>query len=204
MAIGIILLSVLVYRTTLAASTSNLTTLCVAEDCFYNYDFTSTSVSSTNVDWPVGLLFYGNADVNKVKNIYWGVTIFANPMYFYMNDGSGWIWDEDRGTKGVVFSSYLNSWVYLHMRVYAPNPPDYAYNSYWGKYVLATAHYDQYPLETWSGYSEYAEKDLASIASNKGYATFQDWAYFYNTEPYRVEGNHIWLNNGYATAIYVP
>jgi hypothetical protein len=31
-----------------------------------------------------------------------------------------------------------------------------------------------------------------------------DWASFGNYEPYREEGNHIWLNNGYATAVYVP
>ena len=148
------------------------------------------------MDWPVGLVFYGNADVNKVKGIYWGVTLLANPMYAYINDGSGWVWDTDRGTKGVVYSSYLNSYVYLHMRVYAPNPPDYAHNAYWGKYVIATAHYDQYPFESWSGYSEYAEHDLAQIASQKGYTVFVDWANFYNYEPYRAEGNHIWLNDG--------
>ncbi|WP_218042139.1 hypothetical protein [Infirmifilum lucidum] len=186
------------------ATTNNLTVLAIAEDRFYNYDFTSQYVSPGSVDWPVCLVFYGNAYVDKVKNIYWGVTIFANPMYAYLNDGSGWAWDTDRGTKGVFYSNYLNQYVYLHMRVYAPNPPDYMGNSYWGKYVIATAHYDQYPLESWSGYTEYAERDLASIASSKGYTVYVDWAYFYNPEPYRAEGNHIWLNGGYATAVYVP
>ncbi len=186
------------------ATTGNLAILAVAEDAFYNYDFLSQSASPGNVDWPVCLIFYGNAYVDKVKNIYWGVTIFAYPMYAYLNDGSGWVWDTDRGTKGIVYSTYLNAYVYLHMRVYAPNPPDYMSNSYWGRYVLATAHYDQFPLESWSGYTEYAERDLASIASSKGYAVFVDWAYFYNPEPYRAEGNHIWLNDGYATAVYVP
>ncbi|UNQ73808.1 hypothetical protein [Infirmifilum sp. NZ] len=186
------------------ATTSNLTVLAIAEDMFYNYDFASQSVSSSNVDWPVCLVFYGNADVNKVKGIYWGATILANPMYAYLNDGAGWVWDPDRGTKGVVYSSYLGGYVYLHMRVYAPNPPDYMSNTYWGRYVVATAHYDQFPLESWSGYTEYAERHLASIASAKGYATFVDWAYFYNPEPYRAEGSHIWLNDGYATAVYVP
>jgi hypothetical protein len=186
------------------ATTSNLTLLMVAEDSFYNYDFTSKTVSSSNVDWPVCLVFYGNADVNKVKNIYWGVTILANTMYAYLDDGQGFVWDEDRGTKGVVWSNCLNSYVWLHMRVYAPNPPDYLYNIYYGKYVIATAHYDQFPLESWSGYTECAEKHLADIAMSKGYTVYQDLFYFYNYEPYRIEGNHIWLNNGYATYIYVP
>ena len=186
------------------ATTSNLTLLTVAEDSFYNYDFTSKTVSSNNVDWPVSLVFYGNADVNKVKNIYWGVTILANTMYAYLNDGQGFVWDEDRGTKGVVWSNCTNSYVWLHMRVYAPNPPDYLYNIYYGKYVIATAHYDQFPLESWSGYTECAEKHLAAIAKSKGYTVYQDLFYFYNYEPYRIEGNHIWLNNGYATYIYVP
>jgi hypothetical protein len=186
------------------ATTSNLTLLMVAEDSFYNYDFTSKTVSSSNVDWPVSLVFYGNADVNKVKNIYWGVTILANTMYAYLNDGQGFVWDEDRGTKGVVWSDCTNSYVWLHMRVYAPNPPDYLYNIYYGKYVIATAHYDQFPLESWSGYTECAEKHLADIAKSKGYTVYQDLFYFYNYEPYRIEGNHIWLNNGYATYIYVP
>lgn len=195
--------AILVFDIALSATTSNLTILYIAEDRFYNYDFASRSVSSSNVDWPVGLLFYGNADVNKVKSIYWG-RIPASTMYACIDDGGGWVWDSDMGTKGIVYSSYLNSYVYLHMRVYAPNPPDYAYNQYWGKYVIATAHYDQFPLESWSGYSEYAEHHLASIASGKGYAVYVDWAYFYNYEPYRAEGNHIWLNDGYATAVHVP
>jgi len=49
---------------TRGATTSNLTLLGVAEDSFYNYDFTSKTVSSSSVDWPVCLIFYGNADVN--------------------------------------------------------------------------------------------------------------------------------------------
>jgi hypothetical protein len=176
----------------------------VAEDSFYNYDFLSKEATSTNVDWPVSMLFYNNAEIDKVKNIYFGLTIFAYPMYELLNDGAGWVWDEDRGTKGVVWSGYLGSYVYLHMRVYAPYPQDYMYNTYWKYYILGTTHYDQFPFEFWSGYSEYAENDFASIAISKGYTVFEDWGNFYNYEPYRVEDGHIWYNNGYATAVYVP
>ena len=92
------------------------------------------------------------------------------------------------------------------MRIYAPNPPDYMNNSGWGNYVIATTHYDENSiLEQWSGYSEYAEKDFAQIAASKGYVVAEDWVYFYNYEPYDAtrDPGHIWLNNGYATAVMV-
>ncbi|MEM0377668.1 MAG: hypothetical protein QXI90_07865, partial [Thermofilum sp.] len=156
------------------------------------------------------MVFYGNADVNKIKGIYFGPTVLANPMYAYLDDGDGWVWDEDRGTKSGFltphYSKYLRMYVYLHMRIYAPNPPDYMYNQNWGRYVLATTHYDEWPWEGWSGYSEYAEKDFAEIASSKGYYTLLDYAYFYNYEPFddKRDPGHIWLSNGYATFVYTP
>lgn len=91
-----------------AATTQNLAVLHIAEDAFYNYDFVSKNAAGDNVDWPVTMVFYGNADVNRVKNIYWGITLLANPMYAYLNDGAGWMWDEDRGTKARWYSIYLD------------------------------------------------------------------------------------------------
>ena len=187
-----------------AYTASNLAVLSIREDSFYNYDFCSDQVSSTNVDWPVTMLFDGNAEVDKVKDIYFGITIFANSMYEELNDGDGWVWDTDRGTKGIHYSTYLNAYVYLHMRVYAPSSTDRMYNDAWGYYVLGTTHYDEFPWESWSGYSEYAENDFASIARSKGYFVLEDIVNFYNYESYREEGNHIWLNDGYATSVYVP
>jgi len=188
-----------------AASTSQLTILSVLEDLFYNYDFINpNNPSSTNVDWPVTMIHYDKADVTKVKNIYYGLCpVTCNAFNADLNDGSGWIEDNDRGTKsGAFWSNSLSSYVYIHMRVYAPNPPDYMHNSNWGNYVVSTTHYDQYPSESWSGYSQYAEDDFATIASNSGHAILRNWANFYNAEPYRVEGgNHIWLNDGYATFV---
>lgn len=191
-----------------AATTSNLAILGVYEDRFANYDFDSKEYSPNNVDWPVTMVFWKNADVNKVKSIFFGQTILAWSKYGRLNDSDGWIWDEDRGTKGGPYNVNINGTnftVYLHMRIYAPNPPDYMNNSGWGRYVLATTHYDEYPWEGWSGYSELAEKDFADIAASKGYTVARDWAYFYNYEPYDDTRNpdHIWLNNGYATAVMV-
>ncbi|ABL78588.1 hypothetical protein [Thermofilum pendens] len=203
MALGRRLLSLIVVSCivlSLRVASGGLTALWVTSTGFYNYDFKSQVVSSSNVDWPVTMVFYGNADVNKVKNIFFGLTILANPMYAYIYS-NGWVWDTDRGTKGVVYSNYLNGYVYLHMRVYAPNPPDYIYDPAWGKYVIGTTHYDEYPLESWSGYPEYAEHDFAAIARSKGYTVYQDWAYFYNDQG---SPGSITYNDGYATAVYVP
>lgn len=188
-----------------AASTSNLTTLSSDGDSFYNYDFDSTSVSSSNVDWPITMLHYDDAEVDAVKDIYFGSTVFANTKYARVNDG-GWEWDSDKGTKsGQVYSEELDDYVYIHQRIYAPNPPDYMSNSPWGNYVISSTHFDEYPTESWSGYSEYAE-DFFALAASGSYTVYEDWSSFSNAESYREEnsGSHIWLNDGYATAVQVP
>lgn len=198
---ALIVLSLIITTSVLPAmaySTSNLNILSIREDSFYNYDFASETASNTNVDWPVTMLFYNNANVNKVKNIFF--IGFGWLKYGRLNDGAGWVWDSDGGTKGSS-SWYSDRW--LHMRVYADSD-DRMYNLDWGYYVLGTTHYDQYPSETWSGYSETAEEEFASIARSKGYAVYEDWGNFYNNEPYRVEGDHIWSNSGYTTAVNVP
>ncbi|CAG0975149.1 MAG: hypothetical protein MPEBLZ_00899 [Candidatus Methanoperedens nitroreducens] len=157
----------------MAASTNNLTTLYIREDSFRNYDFLSETDSNTNVDWPVSMLFYNNADINKVKSIFF--IGFGSILKGRLNDGAGWVWDSDGGTKGI--SSRYGHW--LHMRVYADSD-DRMYNLAWGYYVIGTTHYDEYPFESWSGYSEAAEEEFASIASSKGYSVSEDWSTFYN------------------------
>lgn len=187
-----------------AGSTSNLAQLTIAEDRFYNYDFISQSVSSSNVDWPISMVFHTNAEIDKVKDIFFGAELTANLMYGRVNDGNGYVWDEDRGTKsGQRYSSQLQTYVYLHMRLYAPNPPDYMQNDDWGNFVIGSTHYDQWPFETWSGYSEYAEDDFVDIGRSKGYSVADDWADFFNNEPFREEGSHIWLNNGRGTEMLI-
>ncbi len=185
----------------MAATTQNLNILGIREDYFYNYDFLSRTASSTNVDWPVTMLFYNNADVNKVKNIFDG-GIPGGYMYLKLNDGAGWVWDRDTGTGTKHVSSvYDDRW--LHMRIYADSD-DRMYNLNWGYYVLGTTHYDEAWSESWSGYSEDAEEEYADEASSSGYTVYEDWSYWYNPEPYRNESNHIWSNNGYTTAVNVP
>ncbi len=150
----------------LAWTTTNLTVLGIAEDRFYNYDFESNTVASDNVDFPVTMVFWGNAEVNKVKSIFFGTGAIAQAKYEKLYDGYGWVWDTDRGTKGIVYSTYLNSLVYLNIRIYADSD-DRLYNSYWGYYVIATTHYDDFPDEDWAGWSEYAEQDFAALLVQK-------------------------------------
>lgn len=185
-----------------AASTSNLAIVIAGDDRVYNYDFLSnTSATSTNVDWPVDMVFCNNANIDKIKNnIYWGIAVLANPMYSKMSDNSGatYVWDTDQGTKlGFFYSAWLGSYVNLHMRLYAPNPPDYLTNNAGlGKWIVGTAHYDQWPSESWSGYSEYAEADLSAIALGKGYPVLSENMNWFNAESFRQEGSHYWLNSG--------
>ncbi len=157
------------------------------------------------MDWPVTMVFCLNANVDKVKwNIYWGWTV-ATTMYMRMSDSGSWIWDSDMGTKNNFwYSPYLQQWVRLHLRLYAPNPPDYMTNNSWGKYVIGTTHYDEFWFETWSGYSEYAEEDLASIAAGKGYTVLPDNVWMMNRDYRGNVNNHIWQSDGYATRICVP
>jgi hypothetical protein len=176
--------------------------------------------SSNGVACAATMVFYNNAWVNKVKNMYYGMADFAVWDYALLNDGNGWIWDQDRGTKThypidplVYLPPPIDANVLMHLRVYAPNPPDYMENSAWGKYVIGTTHCDEFPENpfggTWHGYHEVAEEFFADWAIDDGYTVFEDWTSFYNEEDYRVDVQPdgficIWENDGYATAVYVP
>src|SRR5919108_351313 len=78
------------------ACCGNLRLLYFSGDAIRNYDFTSQSVSSTNVDWGIDLNFYNNADINKVKNALnpYGYSGTGSTMYGRLSDngggGEGW------------------------------------------------------------------------------------------------------------------
>lgn len=67
------------------ATTAKLTILSSDGDSFYNYDFLSQSASSSNVDWPITMLHYNNAEVDK--DIYYGASI-ASEKHAKMKDGT--------------------------------------------------------------------------------------------------------------------
>jgi hypothetical protein len=167
------------------------------EDSFRNYDFNNpTTASPNNVDWPVTLLFFNNANVAKVK--WYG---FSSPseQFGRFDNGSGFVWDGDAGSKDVLCSASSDH----HYRVYGR-----LYNTDWGYYVFATSHMDYNECNlfysNWFGNPDATENDVASMAQRAGYSVQRDWRSFQNYEPYRVEGDHYWSNDGLATAINVP
>ena len=79
------------------------------------------------------------------------------------------------------------------------------YNSAWGFYVIGSTHYDirECGRGATFGWSETSEGWVTwRWRANGGWAQ-NDWRYFSNPEPVRVEGNHIWQNDGYASRLHV-
>lgn len=188
-----------------AATASNLKLLGIVEDRFWNYDFDSQTVSSTKVDWAMSMLFWNNAEVDKVKDIYRSDYPFGGgAKYAYLNDGSGYVWDSDGGKKDIYCPSYQAE--ARHMRLYADSD-DHLYNVSWGYYVLGSTHKDWqecWPFPSHFGWSEETEGMFVNYALNRGYSGSHDWGNFYNYEAPRWEGNHYWDNNGFASQINVP
>ncbi len=178
-------------------------------DSFYNYDFNSMYVSSSNVDWPINLVFFRNANVNKVKGIYLGIP--GSTKYAYLNDGYGWYWDSDRGVKPIINAGTQCGidlgYSFLHLRIYADSD-DKLWNYKWGNYVIVTAHIDdipEIPGITPAGFNEAAENIASSIASSKGYQVYYDYDYFDNYVGYCIKiGHKYYWNYGYADFIKVP
>ena len=194
-----------------AATTSNLTLLSLREDQWRNYDFTEQTVSSNKVDWAVSLMFWNNATINRVKNHlgneYDQVGSRQNGR---LRDSVsvGFVWDQDGGRKTTLLPGCPGQPNDArHYRIYADGD-DRIYNLDWGYWVFGTDHYDIEECPggppAWFGYSETAEDWITWRWRQNGRSATDDWAWFYNPEPFRVEGDHIWDNNGYASALHVP
>jgi hypothetical protein len=169
------------------------------------------------VDWPVNIVFYGPkvtkhfvytflTDITSfMSKIY---SIFAYEMYMYLrNYNTSWEWDSEKGFKdrytdvpsliGWTYSCSRadGSYVFLHIRFYAPTQRDGQKYFTDGnmRYVIATAHFDR-DETLWggrgSGWSECAEKFLIDyIEANAGSAgytvrVFRYYAYGYNNIDY--------------------
>lgn len=193
-----------------AGSTTTFTTIRIGGDQFYNWDNLSTSCAcSTNVDWPVTVIFRQNASVNSAKSAV-GLNLFGSPMYHRGNDGAGWFWDSDGGLKAQFDGAGVSGRPdFYHMRFYAPPSTDYYYNTTWGRYVLATTHIDV--DEGWSsaqfGWSETAEEWFAARLRNRGYSVTEDAYWIANNDSWpsgRWSANYYYLNNGYATFVAIP
>lgn len=175
-------------------------------DQVYNYDFDDQNAVRNNVDWPLNLFFYNDAEIDRVKNI-------LQPQFdntggiqdARLRDGTALTWDTDRGMKNPQPSCSGGN-TDIHMRVYADGD-DRMYNTTDGYYVFATSHKDINEGCTGEefGYSEAAEGGFATEYSNRGYFVAQDDIGFGNWEPPRHEtSSRYWDNDGNATAIYIP
>lgn len=172
-------------------------------DFFYNYDFLSDSVAWNNVDWGMSLLFYNNAEINKVKGQVGGYWAVGSTMHAYMWNNGTWGpgFDTDAGKKTDTPSCFGST---RHFRIYAPPTTDRFYNQSYGYYVVASTHYDHHELcDSWFDDSEGTEGDVGSdVGDNGGNAVFHDYGWF-NNHAWHNEGNHHWRQDGYATYVYV-
>jgi hypothetical protein len=78
----------------------------------------------------------------------------------------------------------------------------------WGFWVFGSTQYDinecSLTNPAFFGYSEQAEGLLVSAWRDRTpWPAANDWASFFNREPFRVQGDHIWQNNGAASAFRV-
>lgn len=162
-----------------------------------------------DADWPIDVLVWNFADVNRVKNA-------MGNFYGPRDGGTKWlnIWtsypagethDRDDGKKTPDAGSGCNRYN-LHYRVYAPPSVDAFYMTGWGYFVVISNHYDinENCANELFGFSENAENLFVAAASMNGFPVQNDSMYHYNDfcyPAYCQDGNHAWLNDGYASLV---
>jgi hypothetical protein len=122
-------------------------------------------------------------------NYIFGEAKVASQMYAYIKPCE---WISSRGTKGIVWSHALNGYLYLHIRYYG---------CYGEPLYIASTHYDQYPLESWSGYSTFATIDATHLAMLKGLDVVRDYVNLLNAEGFWIDENKARLHNGFASIV---
>jgi len=207
----------------------NLKMVTVDEDSFWNYDYDRGSsstypdpASAGHNDWPVTIVFTGNATVSKVRSIVksW-LPSTGSSMYARISDSAGvWEWRGDSGRKE-------NTWYWVgfrlvartkvrHIRLYARGA-DRSTNASWGNYVLCTTHFDNNELgqtsgaPKWYGMSEDAAGVVDDWFAARGYAVARDSYDLGNLEGDSATGrldinsaSHIWQCDGRASLIAIP
>jgi hypothetical protein len=173
---------------------------------FYNYDFgTPTCARANNVEWPIDLLFYNNAEIRTIESGLSGFFPYGKPFasteYARINDGAGAFWARNGGRKRAAESVGTSD---DHYRVYAYSQRSYTTGL--GYFVIGSMHKDFNEAPGFSatyGSSEKAESDLAVDARIiEGWEVFPN-NYNMRNEQYGKEGNHTWENNGLATMIHM-
>lgn len=191
--------------------------LSVNGDYFLNYDGERNGQPATR-DWPVTMIFYDDASVNRVKSFYddqRGYNRRGGTMYEgYKRRVSGnYIaprFDGDKGKKTNCDSSGQDN----HFRVYGDYTDRFSDPRY-GDFVVATTHIDKGEGEEsgdpcygerYFGFSEDVEGTLADLAKSS-YTVHEDYKKLYNKESLYLDTSkdkHYWSNNGYATTVKMP
>jgi hypothetical protein len=176
---------------------------------FLAYDGDPTLLRSGR-DWPVSLVFAGDASITKVKRAMRaaGLTRIGHTRYLAYRNSDGTIrFDGDRGLKGPCDANGTD----VHVRLYAPTATDRFIDPKFGSVVLGTAHLDRADgcsvQPTMFGFSEEAEQRAGALLARRGWQVQPDRLALGNGEPYRREladPAHVWLGDGRATLITVP
>ena len=197
-------------------ATGNLRALCLdTELCFYNYDFDASSPGSLgnerwrHVDWPVTLIFYGNANVDKVKQSLGALlNAFGSSMHGRVWDrqANRWVDDSDAGTK----AGLCNFWDHEpHVRYYAA-PDNAMFSIHYGYTVIGTTHRDwmecvpfasSHAGDTWE--TEHIVADF--LDGTPGIAVKRDAVALHNREGWPTpvtHGSSKLHNDGAATLIW--
>jgi hypothetical protein len=199
-----------------AWSAANLGVVSHGAQRFWNYDFEAAIVDGDACDWPVTIVFWGNASVAKVKQALGSkLPIAGNEMYLCVTpDGRhkryAMGWAADRGIKTLSFTRAL------HVRLYADADGSLT-NGDWGSFVLATTHLDLNELSAnpTYGYSEQAAAEIEALCASAygAGAVAADCVGLRNAEPDRTEtapnskggtDTHVWQCDGMVTLVYVP
>ncbi len=176
---------------------------------FLGYDG-DASLETTGRDWPVSLIFAGNASVGKVKRSLRaaGLTRRGLTTYLAYRDGSGGLrFDADGGLKSRCDANGTD----VHVRLYAPTATSRFVDPDFGSVVVGTTHLDHadgcaVPPTTF-GFSEVAERRVARLMAQHGWRVQVDRLLLANAEPYRRDVSdpaHVWFSDGRATLISVP
>ena len=189
-----------------AETRANLRWVEVGRERWLNYSFRNTDRRALDPDWPISLIFYGRADVERVKALFGGGRI-ATRKYAVFDDGTGPYWNADRGVKMRVRFEGPDGpdGDSLHVRVFAPPRGYFEGPEPWGRYVIATVHLDfNPPFDNVCGCSEDAERLALEMAERRGYRVVPHGLDLANAETFRVRKGHYRQSDGYAGLVHIP
>jgi hypothetical protein len=176
---------------------------------FLSYDG-EPNLETSGRDWPVSLVFAGNASIAKVKSALRrvGLTRRGLTKHLAYRVGAGTLrFDADAGLKTPCDANGTD----VHVRLYAPSATNRFVDPEFGSVVVGTTHLDHADgcgaPPTRFGSSEIAERRVGTLLGRRGWRVQVDRLALGNAEPYRRDVSdpaHIWWGDGLATVITVP